>query len=112
MSNGICVLSCGSKPTFFRIAGKPDAALPTSDGMDCAVAAIEAPRSVKSIVVKRTFILLLSSFLGGRDGRETLFGNNLHRVLHRNLCNAGVLIDPAGFFVGFRIAADFFTQIG
>src|SRR5260370_38040696 len=108
-SRGSCALSCGSKPTFWSCAGRPEDDLPTLSGIVCAPAAKERASSVTIPAMERMqFIILFFLFRRGRGrSRQTFLGDNLHRVFHGNLSDAAILIDPACFLVVFRIFLDF-----
>src|SRR5712664_2104984 len=61
----------------------------------------------------RTFFISLLLFLRRRSrrSRQTLFRNNLHRILYVYLRDTGTLVDPFEFLVGLGVGLQFVAPI-
>src|SRR4029077_8949140 len=113
-SSGIGALSAGSNPTFLSASGTAAAAWPALLG---AARARKANAARKSVVVPTIWrALFISLFLFLRRRRrgcgQTLFGDNLHRILDGNLRDAARLVDPFQLFIGFGVFLNLFAQVG
>src|SRR5258708_7400872 len=107
-------LSGGSNPTFCRAGGMAAAAGPTLPGTVCACKAHAPSKSAVTPTIWRTLFISLFLFLHRRCRRrgQSLFGEDLHRVLDGNLRDTAGLVDPLKLFIGLGVFLILPAQIG